>query len=70
MTVVHSFRFSIKLLNLLRDPVVEGTMFEGEYLAEIGLELRKINPSESSNFDEIALYLHLVLAQVDNLFEM
>lgn len=36
----------------------------------MGLELRKANPRESSEYDEIVLYLHLMLAQVDNLFEM
>lgn len=35
----------MRLLNLFRDPLVEGTQFNADYLAEIGLELRKINPS-------------------------
>lgn len=68
--VLHSFRFSLPLLNLLRDPNTDGHHFELEYLIQVAAELRTINPAQSSSYDETVLYLHLILAQVDNLYEM
>jgi hypothetical protein len=70
ITVLHQFRFSLPLLNLLRDPETDGRDFAPAFLAEVAAQLRRVNAPESSTHDELALYLHLILAQVDNLYEM
>lgn len=65
MQIFHSFNFSIKLLNLLRDPMIDHRDFKLEYLQQIGCELA--NLGVDSRHDEMLIYLHLILAQVDNL---
>lgn len=70
INVLHSFRFSIPLFNLLRDPSTDGQQFDLAYLTQLASELRAINPAEECDYDDIVLYLHLILAQVDNLYEM
>jgi hypothetical protein len=70
ITVLHEFAFSLPLINLLRDPDTDGHDFAASYLAKVAGELRRINPSEGGDFDETVVYLHLILAQVDNLYEM
>jgi hypothetical protein len=65
MQILHSFNFSIKLLNLFRDPLIDHRDFKLEYLQKIASELT--NLGDDSTYDEMLIYLHLILAQVDNL---
>jgi hypothetical protein len=70
INILHEFPFSLTLLNLLRDPDADGKDFSPAYLAQVAVDLRKINANESAEYDETVMYLHLILAQVDNLYEM
>lgn len=68
MKILYSFNFSIKLLNLLRDPIIDHRDFKTEYLQQVANELN--NLGEDSQFNEMLIYLHLIMAQVDNLNEI
>jgi hypothetical protein len=70
MKILHSFGFSISLLNLFRDPIFKGHEFEAGYLAQIASELRRINNSDYRDNDEMVIYMHLIVAQIDNLYNM
>lgn len=72
LAVTHSFPLSIRLLNLLRNPLLANDLhdFDLEYLTDIGRLFRQVNPVTKRCFDEMVLYLHLILAQVDNLNQM
>ena len=70
IVVLHEFRYSLTLINLLRDPDTDGHEFAKSFLGQIAEELRSVNPAESSEYDETVLYMHTILSQVDNLFEM
>jgi hypothetical protein len=68
----HSFRLSVKLLNLLRNPLLTDNLhdFQPRYLADVETTFREVNPLDKQSFDEMVLYVHLIVAQVDNLSEM
>lgn len=72
LTVTHSFPLSIALLNLLRNPLLTNDLhdFHPQYLADVKALFRSINPQDRHAYDEMTLYIHLILAQVDNLSEM
>lgn len=68
LQVHHAFPFSLALLNLFRAPQLAAHAFSPDFLAQVGLLLRRINPS--GRHELAVIYLHLLLAQVDNLAEL
>lgn len=65
------FPLSMSLMNLLRDPKVEEHEFDESFLAQVENNLKAIisKSSHKTNRHNI-LYLHLILAQIENLQEL
>lgn len=65
--MIYSFPISARVLNLLRDPSINNHKFDQQYLVALRAALEGLGCPENIECREIALYLHLILAQVENL---
>ncbi len=64
LVVLHTFHVSVKLINLLRDPLFNNHKFEQQFLINIQTALQGTGCDGSPECAEMSLYIHLMLAQV------